>query len=96
MARPKPPAGAAPSEGAAADGFPAADLFCCTRAAGFYRAARHRNIRCSLREFRRDIILIDQAQQFYGGQSIDALAEDRDAKEVAIINALAAVGGGKG
>lgn len=41
-------------------------------------------------------LLIDQAQQFYGGQSIDALAEDRDAKEVAIINALAAVGGGKG
>ncbi|WCM19757.1 3-hydroxyacyl-CoA dehydrogenase NAD-binding domain-containing protein [Paraburkholderia bryophila] len=36
-------------------------------------------------------LLVEQASEFYGGRSIDALAEDRDAKEVAIINALASV-----
>ncbi len=41
-------------------------------------------------------LLIDQAAQYYGDRSIDALAEDRDEKEVAIINALAAVESGGG
>lgn len=36
-------------------------------------------------------LLIDQAQQFYGDRSIDALATDRDKKQVATINALAAL-----
>lgn len=36
-------------------------------------------------------LLIDQAQLYYGDRSIDALAEVRDEKEVAIITALAAV-----
>ncbi|WP_321881777.1 3-hydroxyacyl-CoA dehydrogenase NAD-binding domain-containing protein [Burkholderia cepacia] len=37
-------------------------------------------------------LLVEQASEFYGGSSIDALAEDRDAKEVAILNALAGMG----
>ncbi len=36
-------------------------------------------------------LLVDQARQYYGRRSIDDLAEDRDKKEVAIINALAAL-----
>lgn len=36
-------------------------------------------------------MLIEQANEFYGGNSIDALAGDRDSKEVAILNALSAV-----
>jgi ketoreductase RED1 len=41
-------------------------------------------------------LLVDQARQFYGDRSIDQLAEIRDGKEVAIINALAAVEGKAG
>ncbi len=39
-------------------------------------------------------LLIDQAQEYYGDRSIDALAALRDEREVAIINALAAVADG--
>lgn len=39
-------------------------------------------------------LLIEQAQQFYGSQSINELADIRDQKEVAIVNALAAAGHG--
>ena len=39
-------------------------------------------------------LLIDQARQYYGDRSIDALAGDRDNKEVAIINALQKVADG--